>query len=793
MASNVKDFLDLIKEIRGTTFNTDGTPKTGLWAEVKAWHTAVGTLKAANDVAAAAGAASAATGVTQANTATAQAGISTTQAGISTTQAGVATTQATNAGVSASTATAQAVISTAQASAAIAQANNAIGSATTAAVKAAETVAFAGQAATSATSAAASASTATTKATEAAASAVAAADSKNQASAVVVTVTTSALQAASSATSAGTSATTASAKATETATNAALSRRWANELEDVTINDGTNTITYSAFHWARKAASSVAALANGVTTFLHLTDTPDGYGTNVPNRYIKVNAAGNGLEFDVFTKDDAGLANVDNTSDVNKPVSTPTQTALNLKQSVSDKDATGGYAGLTLFAHNMRNVANTITSFLTNTATAARTWTLPDKDGIVAMTNDLVAGSITNAPAGNIAAVTVQAALNELDAEKAKVGSLAGSGITGAAASGANSDITSLSAIASINGGQLAGMRNVIINGACNVQQRGSLTVPVGVVGYGGPDRFYAANVGAGGQFTQAASTLTFGGQVKDAVRHTVNTITAALTTTNHWGGITQYIEGLNAYHLKDKPFVVSFIFNTNVTGTYSVCLRDGPAGYSYVSTFAAVANTPVKVIVTIPVIPSAASIPRTNGTGLSVVVGFLNQATYQTATLNAWLTGNFITASTQTIWAATAGNFIELTDLQLEEGTVATPFERRSYGQELALCQRYHQRFDGAGGTTGIGAGRQTTTTTTRFTIPINPMRAPATVAFTGGLIADIALANPVISAINTAYIGTASVMIDVTNAAGGAAGAGALLQISNGGGNALTLSAEL
>lgn len=55
----------------------------------------------------------------------------------------------------------------------------------------------------------------------------------------------------------------------------------------------------------------------------------------------------------------------------------------------SDKDVTGGVAGLTLFKLNLRNVANTITSWITNAATAARTWTMPDKDGTVAMTSDL--------------------------------------------------------------------------------------------------------------------------------------------------------------------------------------------------------------------------------------------------------------------------------------------------------------------------------------------------------------------------------------------------------------------
>lgn len=263
------------------------------------------------------------------------------------------------------------------------------------------------------------------------------------------------------------------------------------------------------------------------------------------------------------------------------------------------------------------------------------------------------------------------------------------------ASSGSNSDLTSLNSITSLNTGQLAGMRNVIINGACNVQQRGSVIITQGVNAYGGPDRYYASMSGTAGQFTQAASTITFGGQVKDSVRQTVNTGTTAFTTTNYWYGITQFIEGLNAYYLKDKPFVVSFIFNTNVTGTYSVAVRDvGTTPFSsYVSTFSAVANVPIKVSIAVPVMPSGASIPRTNATGLKVIVGFLNQATYQTSTLNSWVTTDSYTASTQTIWAATAGNFIELTELQLEVGTVATPFEQRLYPVEFALCQRYYEK----------------------------------------------------------------------------------------------------
>ena len=70
------------------------------------------------------------------------------------------------------------------------------------------------------------------------------------------------------------------------------------------------------------------------------------------------------------------------------------------KVSLSLKDATGGYAGLTLFKLNLRNAANTITSWFTTAATVARTWTMPDKDGTVAMTSDITAANAGALPIG---------------------------------------------------------------------------------------------------------------------------------------------------------------------------------------------------------------------------------------------------------------------------------------------------------------------------------------------------------------------------------------------------------
>lgn len=121
----------------------------------------------------------------------------------------------------------------------------------------------------------------------------------------------------------------------------------------------------------------------GVATISILTDNSGNWNTAYTHSQV---TSGNPHN---VTKTEVGLGNVDNTSDANKPVSTAQQTALNLKQDTSGKDATGGYAGLTLFKINFKNVANTFTSFFTNSNTAARTYTFQNRDGTIADDTDL--------------------------------------------------------------------------------------------------------------------------------------------------------------------------------------------------------------------------------------------------------------------------------------------------------------------------------------------------------------------------------------------------------------------
>ena len=93
-------------------------------------------------------------------------------------------------------------------------------------------------------------------------------------------------------------------------------------------------------------------------------------------------------------------------------VTSAIQTQLNGKQAslgytpenTANKDATGGYTGLTLFKINFKNALNTIISFFTNANTAARTYTFQDRDGTIADDTDLATKQNTLTNSADLAA-----------------------------------------------------------------------------------------------------------------------------------------------------------------------------------------------------------------------------------------------------------------------------------------------------------------------------------------------------------------------------------------------------
>jgi hypothetical protein len=238
------------------------------------------------------------------------------------------------------------------------------------------------------------------------------------------------------------------------------------------------------------------------------------------------------------------------------------------------------------------------------------------------------------------------------------------------------------------------GMRNRIINGGCRIAQRAARAYPSGVGGYGGPDRFVAANGGAaGGQFTQLGGVLGDSTVQWPCVGQTVQTPPTSLTGANYWSGIQQVLECIHSFDLLGKQLTLSFLFYSQFGGTFAVALRDSTGTAACVQTFTAVAATTTPVVITFPAVPLSLALTYSSNPGLRVAIGGLNTGNYAAPSKGAWLAGNYFTTTDSVNWAA-AGGQILATNIQLEPGTVATPFEFRPHTLELILCQRYYQSF---------------------------------------------------------------------------------------------------
>lgn len=264
----------------------------------------------------------------------------------------------------------------------------------------------------------------------------------------------------------------------------------------------------------------------------------------------------------------------------------------------------------------------------------------------------------------------------------------------GAAASGANTDITSLGAVASINGGALAGFRNRIINGDMRVDQRNAGVVTVNLnASFFSADRWLGYGQAADGVFTlQVAS---------DAPAGFSNSLKATVTTTDASIGASQVykvetrIEGYNVIDLgmgtaSPKTITVSFWVKSSVTGTFS-CAIGNNADLSYPATYTVISANTWEYKSVVINLPPTGTWNKTNSAGLLVTFPMGVGSTY-VGTANTW--GNYIISATGSVnLISTLNATFQVTGVQLEVGSVATTFEQRPYGLELALCQRYYYK----------------------------------------------------------------------------------------------------
>ena len=255
---------------------------------------------------------------------------------------------------------------------------------------------------------------------------------------------------------------------------------------------------------------------------------------------------------------------------------------------------------------------------------------------------------------------------------------------------------STLNGLAYPTSGSLSG-RNRIINGDMRIDQRNDgATVSGGSGGYN-VDR-WKSSFSVSGKFNYGRSTVAPAG-FTNSLLHTV-----AVAHTSAAGDallVEHFIEGFNTADLNfgtasAVPITVSFWVRSSVTGTYSVAIANGSDDRAYVTTYAVKsANTWEYKSVTIPG-DTTGTWATDNGKGVSLKFDLGSGSTYVAASTNSWVGTNTFKASGSTSLAATNGATFYITGVQLEAGSVATPFERRSYGQELALCQRYYYQLTG-------------------------------------------------------------------------------------------------
>jgi hypothetical protein len=175
------------------------------------------------------------------------------------------------------------------------------------------------------------------------------------------------------------------------------------------------------------------------------------------------------------------------------------------------------------------------------------------------------------------------------------------------------------------------------------------------------------------------------------AHRVTFTTGQASLSA-GHYFYVSEKVEGLLAEKLKSNPTSISLLVRSNITGTFTVGLRDSVNGYSCLNTgMISSANTWTRITIpNIPVFSGSGTFP--DGTGacyqLSICMG--SGATFLTSTIGTWTVGNYVAATGQTNFAATTSNTFDFTLVQHEPNPVCTPYIKRELADEWALNLRY-------------------------------------------------------------------------------------------------------
>ena len=243
---------------------------------------------------------------------------------------------------------------------------------------------------------------------------------------------------------------------------------------------------------------------------------------------------------------------------------------------------------------------------------------------------------------------------------------------------------------------QIGGRRNLIINGAMQVAQRGTSFSSVS-------DGTYTIDRWAGGSGSFGTWSVD---QSTDAPTGFPNSYKLTCTSSASLGSgsyvrFYSTLEGQDLQHLafgtsSAKQLTLSFWVKSNKTGSLSAFLRSIESSPQVAGELVSISSADTWEYKTVTLNGDTAnSFDNDNNGSLQIQFWFNGGSTYSGGTITNSFTSSAASKyySTGTLGLGGATNdYVAITGVQLEVGTVATPFEHRSYGEELALCQRYYQ-----------------------------------------------------------------------------------------------------
>ena len=246
-------------------------------------------------------------------------------------------------------------------------------------------------------------------------------------------------------------------------------------------------------------------------------------------------------------------------------------------------------------------------------------------------------------------------------------------------------------------------LRNRIINGAMQISQRTAVNTNVavgtGTSGTFGPDRFYGYTATAGLWNTLQVTTGIYDFPYANRLQRIAG---QTLTSPIFW---RQIVESVNCTDLSGQSVVLSFYATSGANYSGGVVTAQVYTGTG-TDQGAASLNTAAWTGFAAPI--SSTFTPTTTRTRYTF-----------TGTIGSGINELAINLTWSGSGTAGTNDYVDITGVQLEVGTLATPFERQIYSTQLAMCQRYYQQYASANGLIVRGLPQTGTSGSVYFWIP--------------------------------------------------------------------------